>query len=91
MQKSSEIVADTLSSHGKNINKIERDLERSNLIMMGVIIVLFTAMIGMSVGMGAVIVDVLMSKQDSYQELTKEIILQNQEINTFMQIAGKPN
>jgi hypothetical protein len=72
-----------LGSSQEDLDKIKKDLERSNIIMIGVIVVLFAGYVGLSFALGAILIDDFRSKEASYTDLVKEVEQMNSRLDTL--------
>ncbi len=65
----------------QGIDNLKTQVQQVNLIMVGVIVVLFVTLITISIALGAILIDLFRSKEISYQELINEIQKNNSQEN----------
>lgn len=80
-----------VQSAGEDIAKIKKDLQKTDLIMIGIIIVLFIGFFGVAVALGGIIVDNLRSREASYQDLVNTINEENNKIDLLFDELRKTN
>jgi len=70
---------------GEDIEKIKRQLKKTDLIMMGIIIVLFIGFVGVAIALGGIVVDTFRSREASYQDLVNKINEQDVKIDLLFE------
>ena len=73
----------TVDSHGEDINRIKDRIKQTDIIMIGIIVVLFIGFLGLAVSLVFGLVDGYRSKETTYQDLSNKINEQAIKIDTL--------
>lgn len=74
-----------LENQGQKIKNIEIRQKQTDIIIVGITVVLFITMIGIAVTLGGVIIDAFRSREATYQELINKIDEVEVQVNVISQ------
>jgi len=64
---------DIVKSYGDDLAEVKKNQQRTDYLMIGIIVVFFIGFIGGSVALGGIIIDAFRSREGTYQELSSRI------------------
>ncbi len=73
----------TVDSHGKDIETLKEGQKRNDLIMIGIVVVLFVGIAASFIATGALIVDYLAERKAIFEDLKDQVVKQNANIEVL--------